>query len=179
MPEFAGNVHPREEAQDDPSTLHNVRQMLSNLVQKEPFLENIKLKMENLSVVCSHTVGVMQKQPFNPTSTLISLNKLVSHGSQHGTNIVLIILSITPTNSSSNGTNVQQRYNGNRGQINSVRHDRRLVVMCPLSPPGSNTAVILLGCGTCERFFDRDISLRDDGSIRTLKCNFFLILLLN
>ena len=179
MPESAGNVHPREEAQDNPSVLRNVRQMLSNLVQKEPFLKNIDSKMENLSVLRSHTVGVMQKQSFNSTSTLISLNDLVTNGSKHGTNIVLIILSISPTNSLSNGTSVQQRYNGNWGQINSVRHDRRLVVMCPLSPPGSNTAVILLGCGTCERFFDRDISLRDDGSIRTLKCNFFLILLLN
>ena len=172
MPESAGNVHPREEAQDDLSVLRNVRQMLSNLVGKEPFIKNIDLTMENLSVVRSHTVGIMQKQSFNPTSTLISLHDLVTHGSKHGTNIVLIILSISPTTSSSNGTNVQQRYNGNQGQINSVRHDRRLVVMCPLSPPGSNTAVILLDSGTCERFFDRDISLRDDGSIRTLKHKF-------
>ena len=96
MPESAGNVHPREEAQDDPSVLWNVRQMLSNLVRKEPFLKNIDLKMENLSVVRSHTVGVVQKQSFNPTSTLISLNDLVTHGSKHGTNVVLIILSISP-----------------------------------------------------------------------------------
>lgn len=38
--------------------------------------------------------------------------------------------------------------------------------MCPLSPPGSNTAIILQGNGNCSRLFDGDISLRDGGAIR-------------
>jgi hypothetical protein len=37
--------------------------------------------------------------------------------------------------------------------------------MCPLSPPGSNTAIILQGNGNCPRLFAGDISLRDGGAI--------------
>jgi len=173
-----GNVHPLEEPHDDQSNLRNARRLRqnrnSNTLREEPFINNVDITMGNISVVRSHTVGVMQKQSFNPRSELISLNDLITHGSRHGTNIVLIILAISSTSSNSSGTNVQQRYNGNRGQVNSVRHDRRLVVMCPLSPPGLNTAVILLGCGSCDRFFDRDISLRDNGSIRMFKIKFLL-----
>lgn len=112
---LTGNVHPRGEAQDDPSIQCNVRRQIRNSItlRKEPFLSNVDLTIENISVVRSHTFGVMQKQSFNPRSTLISLNNLITHGSRHGTNIVLLILAISPTSSHSNGTNVQQRYNGN------------------------------------------------------------------
>ena len=41
--------------------------------------------------------------------------------------------------------------------------------MCLLSPPGSNTAIILQGNGNCPRLFDGDISLRDGGAIRKYK----------
>ena len=45
--------------------------------------------------------------------------------------------------------------------------------MCPLSPAGVNTAMILFGAGCCERFFDADISLRDNGAIRKYTINYF------
>lgn len=134
--------------------------------RQEPFCPNVDLGMGNLQPVQSHTAGAMYRgRPFNPNSELISLNSLLSKGSRHGTNIVAIILSITSA-AGNHQMQVQQRYNGARGQVNSIRHDRRMVIMCPLSPPGSNTAIILFGSGTCERFFEHDISLRDNGAIR-------------
>ena len=86
-------------------------------------------------------------------------------GTQYGTNLVLIILSITAV-SNNNLTMFQQRVGGVKGHSNTVRHDRKMVVMCPLSPSGSNTAMILFGSGCCERLFNGEISLRDNGSIR-------------
>ena len=41
-----------------------------------------------------------------------------------------------------------------------------MVVMCPISPPGSNMAMILFGYGFCEGLLEVDISLRDNGAIR-------------
>ena len=139
--------------------------------------------MNNIEVSCSQTAGVLQRRPFNPNSQLISLCNLVKNGSHHGSNMILIILSINSV-SESLPTQVQQRYNGSRGQVNTVHHDRRMVVMCLLSPEGSNTAMILFGSGSCERFFDSNISLRDNGEIRELHimficyCYKFLLILI-
>ena len=121
--------------------------------------------MSNINIPCSHTSGVLHIRPFNPISQLISLNMLVKNVYCHGTNICVIILS----NSSASGNTqlqVQQRYNGTRGQVNNVRHDRKMVFMCHFSPPGSNTDMILFGSRCCEIFFKADISLRDNGDIR-------------
>ena len=165
-PVLGGNVHPRppEDIQDN----RNVRQNLGNYQlpsRPDPFMANVELNMDNIEVSRSQTAGVLQRRRFNPNSLLISLHRLVTHGSHHGTNMILIILSINSVSASS-PTQIQQRYNGSRGQVNTIRHDRRMVVMCPLSPEGSNTAMILFGSGSCERFFDSDISLRDNGAIR-------------
>ena len=65
-------------------------------------------------------------------------------------------------------TQYQQNRNGSKGHIDSVRHDQKMVVLCPLSPVNDNTAIILFGSGCCERIFDGDISLRDNGSISKL-----------
>jgi hypothetical protein len=161
-----GVVHERDD--DNANNGRNVRPNNGNQAPRtEPFLSNVDLNMENIEVSRSQTAGIMQRRPFNPNSRLISLHSLVTSGSRHGTNMILLILSIASVTISS-PTQIQQRYNGNRGQVNSVRHDRRMVVMCPLSPEGSNTAMILFGSGTCERFFYYDISLRDNGAIRKL-----------
>ena len=89
----------------------------------------------------------------------------MNNGSTYGTNLLLIILSISAV-TTNNMTMYQQKSNGIKGGANTVRHDRNMVVMCPLSPSGNNTAMILFGAGCCERFFDGDISLRDNGEIR-------------
>ena len=133
--------------------------------------------MENIKVMRSHTAGVVQRRAFNPNSRIISLNTLLTNGSAHGTNLIVIILAISAVSTNSQ-TQMQQRFNGNRGQVSSVRHDRRMVVMCPLSPAGVNTAMILFGAGCCERFFDADISLRDNGAIRKYTINYFNIQML-
>ena len=140
-------------------------------MEKASILKKNDLVIDNVSVTKSNTPGVHQRRPFNPNSSLISLSDLVNNGSQYGTNLILIILSILAV-STNNLTMYQQKSNGIRGGSNTVRHDRNMVVMCPLSPSGNNTAMILFGAGCCERFFDGDISLRDNGEIRTYKTYF-------
>ena len=82
--------------------------------------------------------------------------------------MILIILSISSVSNNSL-TQYQQKYIGGRGQINSVCHDRKMMVMCPLSSPDSNTAIILFGASCWEIFFEFDISLQDNSQIRKLK----------
>ena len=121
--------------------------------------------MSNIDIVRSHTAGVVHRRSLNPNNQIIFLNTLVKNGSRHGTNIVVIILSI----SSASGNillQVQHIYNGTRGQVKNVQHDRKMVVMCPFSTSGLNTAMIIFGSGCCEIFFEADISLRDYVAIR-------------
>ena len=121
--------------------------------------------MSNINIVCSHTDGVLQIRTFNPNSLLILLNTSVKNGSLHGTNIVVIILSISFA-SGNTLLQLQQRYNGTRGKINNVLHNIKMLVMCLFSPPGLNMAMILFGSRCCERFFEAGLSLRDNGDIR-------------
>ena len=121
--------------------------------------------MKNIEIVRNETAGVAMRRPFNPTSVLIPLSTLLSVGSNHGTNLILIILSIASVHEN-NQTKYQQSFKGNQGTVDSVCHDCRMVVMCPFSPPGSNTAIVLFGAGCCERLFKGDILIRDNGQIR-------------
>ena len=129
------------------------------------FKQHVDLTMDNIEVHQSNTPGVLQRRPYNPNSQIMSLQDYIQGGTQHGKNLLLIILSISavPINSM---TQYQQKNNGSRGNLDMMRHDRKMFLMCPLSPSRSNTALILFGAGTCERFFEGDISLRDNGAIR-------------
>ena len=169
----AGQVHERS---NDDSVLQESRSQRQrsevnndSSINSGPDILNQKvpISMENIELIQSNTPGVNLRQPFNPNSHLISLNKLISNGSHHGTNIMLIILSISSVATNAQ-TQYQQNRNGSRGHVDSVRHDRKMVVLCPLSPVNANTAIILFGSGCCERIFDGDISLRDNGSISKL-----------
>ena len=157
---------------NDNNRNRNVRPNLGSTVQINNgngiYLTKTDFDIENVSLTKSNTPGVHQRKPFNPNSQLISLCDLINNGSQYGTNLILIIISISAV-STNNQTMYQQKSNGVKGGTNTVRHDRNMVVMCPLSPSGNNTAMILFGAGCCERFFERDISLRDNGEIRELK----------
>ena len=156
----------REREDDVSENRRNLRQHLEQVdIFCPAFERNVSLGMHNVKLVRNETAGIATRRPFNPTSILIPLSTFLSVGSNHGTNLMLIILSIAPV-SENNLTKYQQSYKGNRGSVDSVRHDRRMVVMCPLSPAGSNTAMILFGAGCCERLFEGDISMRDNGSIR-------------
>ena len=108
--------------------------------------------MENIDLIQNITPGVNLRRPFNPNSQLISLNELISNGSRHGTNIMLIILSISSVAINAQ-TQCQQNRNRSRGNVDSVHHDRKMVVLYPLSPVNANTAIILFGSGCCENFF--------------------------
>jgi len=157
---------------DRNQNIRNTRQTLEVDIQFEPAFErNVTLDMGNIQAVKNEMAGVITRRPFNPNSNLIPLSTLISTGAHHGVNLVLIILSISSVIDNSQ-TKFQQNYKGNRGAVDSVRHDRKMVVMCPLSPPGSNTAMILFGAGCCERLFEGDISLRDNGQIRKLSIIF-------
>ena len=121
--------------------------------------------MDNIEMCQNNIAGVVQRQPYNPNSRIISLCDLVHDGAKYGTVLVLVILSITAA--SNNNVNVyQQKAGGVKMNNSTVRHDRNMVVMCPFSKTGENTAMILFGAGYCKRFFDGDISLRDNGEIR-------------
>ena len=141
----------------------NVRQR--TLDRHEPFIGNLSLSMSNLSVAKNQTAGSNRRRIINPSNNLRSLQQLMNSGTQYGTNMILLILSISPV-TGNNLTRYQQRQKGNiRGEIKTVRHDRRMVVMCPLSDSDKNTAVILFGSGCCERIFEFDIAMRDNGQI--------------
>ena len=153
----------------------NLRQHLDHdNIFTSAFERNVALGMHNVRVVQNETAGAATRRPFNPSSVLIPLSTLLSVGSNHGTNLILIILSIASV-AENNQTKYQQSYKGNFGAVDSVRHDRRMSVMCPLSPAGSNTAMILFGAGCCERLFEGEISMRDNGNIRYYSINYIFI----
>ena len=120
--------------------------------------------INNIQVFCSQSGSVLRRSALNPNSRLVSLQDVHLQGSHHGTVSVFIILSIALA--SSGQTQIQQRHNGAHGQIQNQRHTRKISLMCPLSPPGLNTAIILQGNGNCPCLFDGDVSLRDGGAIR-------------
>ena len=155
----------------------NRRNLCQHLDEDEIFCpafeQNVALGMNNIQFVRNETAGVATRRPFNPTSIFIPLSTLLSVGPNHGTNLILIILSITSI-VENNLTKYQKSFKNNQGIVDSVCHVCRMVVMCPLSPIGSNTAIILFGAGCCKRLFEGDISLRDNGQIR----KFFIIYLI-
>ena len=158
-----GRIRGRDDTSENTRNLH--QHLDANNVFCPAFEQNVALGMENIEIVRNKTAGVAIRRPFNPTSVLIPLSTLLSVGSNHGTNLILIILSIASVHEN-NQTKYQQSFKGNQGTVDSVRHDGRMVVMCPLSPPGSNTAIVLFGAGCCERLFKGDILIRDNGQIR-------------
>ena len=160
------NVIQQRNDGEEERNFRNVRRNMG-LDRVEPFSRRIPMSIPNISVMRSQTGSILRRSYLNPNSRLLSLHDLVLNGSLHGTVSVFFILSISLA--SSGHTQIQQRHNGSRGQIQNQRHSRKLTIMCPLSPPGSNTAIILQGNGNCPRLFDGDISLRDGGAIRKYK----------
>ena len=130
----------------------------------EPFRTRVPITINHISIMRSQTAAILRRPFLNPNSRLLPLHELILNGSSHGTMSIFFILSISLA--SSGQTLIQQRFGGSRGQIQNQRHTRKMTLMCPLSPPGSNTAIILQGNGNCPRLFDGDISLRDGGAIR-------------
>ena len=61
-----------------------------------PYMKvNVNLSMDNISIIIIQTAGVSDRIPFDPASSLISLSTLLTKGLNHGTNIALIIISIS------------------------------------------------------------------------------------
>lgn len=161
-----GNVHPRDDNQNN-NNGRNVRRNVNQgqAVRSVPFQQLLPLEMSNIVATRPRAAGATARRQFNPNSILTSLTQLQSEGTRHGKLMIGIVLTIAAV---SNATSVQQRSNGNRGHSNNIRHTRRVVVMDPLSPSGSNTAMILQGNGMCTRLFEGDLSNRDSGALRKL-----------
>ena len=166
----AGQVHERDDegsVRQEPSNQRRRPEVINNPPINDRtgiFRTKQPISMENIELIRSNIPGVNLRRPFNPISNLIPMNELISNGSRHGQNLMLIILSISSVAINAQ-TKYQQSRNGSKAHIDSVRHDRKMVVLCPLSPVNANTAIILFGSGCCERIFDGDISLRDNGAI--------------
>ena len=78
--------------------------------------------------------------------------------------MILVIFSIS-SGTGNNLTQYLQQQKGNiRGEIKMFCHDRRMVVMFPLSDYDDNTTVIIFGYGCCD-FFEWVIAMRDNGQI--------------
>ena len=156
------SVRGRDE--DDVNERRNVRQRQPH-ERYEPFQQRVNLSIENINI--NQGTNIMRARQLGPNSKFISLNNLMTEGGQHGTIIVGMILSIT---ASTDQTQITQRtYNAATGQMSTVRHSRKITIMCLCSPPGRNTALILQGNGLSPRLF-KDTETRDNGCIRKFRC---------
>ena len=161
------NVHDRDE--ENVNEHRNVRQRQPR-VRFEPFEPRVDLVIDNINIY--QGTNSLRSRQLGPRSRFISLENLVSEGGQHGTIMVAMILSIS---TSSNETRITQRsYNGARGTVSTVRHTRKITIMCLLSPPGRNTAIILQGNGISSRLFE-DTETRDNGMIRKYWYNKYIL----
>ena len=90
-----GNSRVREREDDVSKNRRNLRQHLEEEeIFRPAFERNVSLGMHNVNVVRNETAGVATRRPFNPTSVLIPLSTLLSVGSNHGTNLILIIINL-------------------------------------------------------------------------------------
>lgn len=148
----------------------NVRQR-QETERYAPFLERVPMLIKNIKVF--QGANSMRSRQLGPNSKFISLQDYIVSGGRHGTIMICMILSIS---TSSNQTQIAQKsYNGVRGSTSTVRHSRKITVMCLRSSSGKNTAVILQGNGLSPRLFE-DIETRDNGHIRKFKLYIFQIL---
>ncbi len=121
----------------------------------EPFKARVALTAANLRL--SPGNGQLP-----PNDEIVTLQDLMANGPEQGRFLLCLILAITATNN----TQVQQRgYQGARGQVATVRHSRKITLMCLLSDPGSNTAIIFNGNGNTPRLLS-NLETRDNGDIR-------------
>ena len=155
----------REEG-DDRNDRPNQQQRVGDLIQRGvPFIERIPLSLNNVSVHQSTFAGGMNRPVLFPANTqLITLESLLRNGCRHGSLMILVILSINNTQSTQN----QQPRFGGRNNTNqaSTPHSRSVMFMCPISPSGSNTAIMFHGGSTNATLFNCDLASRDDGTLR-------------
>jgi len=130
-----------------------------------------KNNLKNIEIVTSNSAVVLRRRPFDPKGSLVSLEELIENGSVRRKNLVLVILSISASSNNQHTTTYQQRVIGGKGNNGTIRHNRSMVVMCPLSKEGSNTAIILFGPGYNESLLNGDPGLRDTGEISKLYLN--------
>ena len=128
-------------------------------------VQRLPIARENLQMVAGAFVGE-QRNVLNPNARIVSLEYHMQDGPERGTLLVMRIMSIKPA-AKDEKTQIQQRYNNNRGQSKSVGFQRKITMMCPLSSPGANMCMVFQGNGNNPRMFDCDPSLRDNGSLST------------
>jgi hypothetical protein len=134
--------------------------------EAEHWRARVELSLNNLNQKQCNLPGMSQRKAWGRSSRLVSLEDHIASGSQHGTVLLLMILSIEPVVSTQQTSIYQKTPFGSKGQARTPDHDRRVVVMCPLSPVGNNVAMMLIGGSLFKGFFDGNLPLRDDGSTR-------------
>ena len=134
------------------------------------FRDVVDVDIANVRALEGRTAGVLNCNRFNPNWSLTSLDMHVLDGPQPLGVLLAIILSVNSECATAK-TEVQKKYGNVRGVSKTAGYSRRLVGMCLLSKPGSNTFMILQGQGKNENLFSGDLSLRDNGSTR--KFNYF------
>ena len=125
----------------------------------------------NLTVKSSPMAGVRAVDRLDPNIEMVSLESHMENGPRMRTTIVCVVMSIN-TPSTNDKTQIQQRYNNNRGQSTAVKpYGRRLTLMCVRSRPGRNMIMMFHGAGHNKRLLDQDASLRDNGDLRECSCD--------
>lgn len=149
-------------------------QKRSSANRAEPFKTLVEISRQNIEPVRNASGMLDQRQHLSQNARLISLQTLQSSGTRYNTFLLLYILSIS--GSRTGGSSVSHTRHGNNRNATPLRHNRKVILMCPLSPPGSNTCVVLTGNGSSADFLNGvEINLRDTGSLRKYICMFYFI----
>ena len=128
----------------------------------------LEITVDNVRIVPSAISVIRRASPMNPrTYSLTTLSEVEKNGSRAKTAMVVIILGITPLNSSSRDGRLGQRQQGGfRQQATRTTHDKQIILMDPLSPEGSNVLCMFQGGGLCPRLWDVGPDIRDNGTLR-------------
>ena len=154
---------PRED--EDPVDERRVRQRVARVMESR-----VELNRQTIRPKSSPLPGVQRRNQIGPSCRLIPLEQHVANGPEFNTMFLLIVMSIR-TSSENDRTMVQQRFGGGvRGQRTNVRYQRRILLMCPLSSPGNNMAMMFSGHGHNRELFECEAGLRTDGSLRKCHC---------
>lgn len=142
----------------------------------EPFKTLVDITRQNIQPIRNATGMLTEGQHLSATSTLRSLHDLQSTETRFNTFLLMYIVSIAGNRTG--GTSISHARYGNNRNSTPLKHDRKVILMCPLSPPGSNTCVVLTGGGSSNSFlYGVNISLRDTGLLRKLCFVLFCIVL--
>ena len=166
-------VRARDNVSEDGNGNNGDRNVHQNRGPPRPVwaLVRVHLIGANLTVKSSPMAGVRAVDRLDPNIEMVSLESHLENGRRMRTAIVCVVMSIN-TPSTNDKTQVQQRYNNNRGQSAAVKpYGRRLTLMWVHSRPGRNIIMMFHAIQHNKRLLDQDASLRDNGDLREFSCD--------